>query len=376
MTPIGFILLFVSYFVSIQINVVCCTCLFYEIYLHYITNTHIVSPVLHVEAIYIWHMFKSYWDVSIYFDFVYTSSAYIIIVICTCLPPVPLHNFSKDDLSSRTRVDCIVIHTNDKNKSLLGYPVEINPSVRSIFVFAHASHGSDGSICVPRCAGKLFETLRCLIFVIRCGMVYIKVGLLWVPITPASFCSFGLNPAIINKHTRLDEERWILYKVVKRLPLTFASSYTETFCRRTRVRRHIIRPRESVAIDVHNNLRITYIYIDYNNKVIPIVGRDVSRSPRRGVPIVSVEDATRPAPRLTALSPPPPNHRPIRPIDNRPTYLTLCFFGFAVYQIYNRVGQFVRARSERVWRWSDVWRSERTTRGKKPDVAVGRENET
>lgn len=116
-----------------------------------------------------------------------------------------------------------------------------------------------------------------------------------------------------------------------------------------------------------------YIYIiDYNNKVIPIVGRDVSRSPRRrGVPIVSVEDATRPAPRLTAPSP-PPHHRPIQPkIDNLTTYLTSCFFGFAVYQIYNRVGQFVRARSERVWRWSDVWRSERTTLGKKPDVAVG-----
>lgn len=37
-----------------------CTCLFYGIYPHYITNTHIVSSVLHVEAIYIWHMFKSH----------------------------------------------------------------------------------------------------------------------------------------------------------------------------------------------------------------------------------------------------------------------------------------------------------------------------
>jgi len=55
-------------------------------------------------------------------------------------------------------------------------------------------------------------------------------------------------------------------------------------------------------------------------------------------------------------------------IDNRPT---LCVFGFTVYQIYNRGRQFVRARSERVWRWSDVWRSECTTHGKKPDVAVG-----
>lgn len=196
MTPIGFILLFVSYFVSIQINVVCCTCLFYEIYLHYITNTHIVSPVLHVEAIYIWHMFKSHWDVSIYFDFVYTSSAYIIIVICTCLTPVPLHNFSKDDLSSRTWVDCIVIY-------IWMIKIKVSSVIRSrlipVFVLYLSLHTlRDGSICVPRCAGKLFETLRCLIFVIRCGTVYIEVGLLWVPITPASFC-FGVNPAITNK---------------------------------------------------------------------------------------------------------------------------------------------------------------------------------
>ena len=66
------------------------------------------------------------------------------------------------------------------------------------------------SIRVPRCAGKLFETLRRLIFVIRCGMVYIKVGLLCVPITPTSFC-FSVNPATIQEklhtHTHTFRQR-------------------------------------------------------------------------------------------------------------------------------------------------------------------------
>lgn len=164
------------YFVSIQINVVWCTCLFYEIYPHYITNTHIVTPILHVEAIYIWHMFKSHWDVSIYFDFVYTSSTYIIIVLFTYLPPVPLHNFFKDDLSSRTWADCCYI--------IWMIKIKVSSAIRSrlipvfvLFSSLHTLHGSDGSICVPRSAGKLFQTLRRLIFVILWYGLYLSRSL-------------------------------------------------------------------------------------------------------------------------------------------------------------------------------------------------------
>jgi len=145
------ILLFFPYFVYIQINVICCTCLFYEIYPHYITNTHIVSPVLHVEAIYIWHMFKSHWDVSIYFDFVYTSSAYIIIVISTCAYR-PFHYITFPKMIFHLEPEStVLLHMNNKNKSFLGYPVEINPSIRSIFVFAHASRQWRPYLCSQVC---------------------------------------------------------------------------------------------------------------------------------------------------------------------------------------------------------------------------------
>lgn len=88
----------------------------------------------------------------------------------------------------------------------------------------------------------------------------------------------------------------------------------------------------------------------------------MSRALQRGVPIVPVGDDAH----CLVIKRPRPQYQ--KSITDR-----LCVFGFAVYQIYNRVGQFVRARCERVWRWSDVWRSERSTDGKKPvrDDRVG-----
>lgn len=48
---------------------------------------------------------------------------------------------------------------------------------------------------------------------------------------------------------------------------------------------------------------------------------------------------------------------------SRPVLIRRPFFGFAVFQIYNHVGQFVRARSERVWRRQDLFKR-RLARGK------------